>query len=67
MFRAELEDRLAAFRFREYLLPINADSGFHSGFALLPQTMRLARRPGTTTTTSPGCARSRATWTSTSP
>ena len=41
MFRAELEDRLAAFRFREYLLPINADSGFHSGFALMPQTLRL--------------------------
>jgi uncharacterized protein (DUF885 family) len=42
MFRAELEDRLAAFRYREYLLPINADSGFHSGFALMPQTLRLA-------------------------
>ncbi len=41
MFRAELEDRLAAFRFREYLLPINADSGFHSSFALMPQTLRL--------------------------
>ena len=41
MFRAELEDRLAAFRFREYLLPINADSGFHSSFALIPQTLRL--------------------------
>jgi uncharacterized protein (DUF885 family) len=41
MFRAELEDRLAGFRFHEYLLPINADSGFHSGFALLPQTLRL--------------------------
>jgi len=41
MFRAELEDRIAAFRFREYLLPINADSGFHSGFALMPQTLRL--------------------------
>ena len=42
MFRAELEDRLAGFRFREYLLPINADSGFHSSFALMPQTLRLA-------------------------
>ena len=41
MFRAELEDRLAAFKFREYLLPINADSGFHSSFALMPQTLRL--------------------------
>ena len=41
MFRGELEDRLAAFRFREYLLPINADSGFHSSFALIPQTLRL--------------------------
>ena len=41
MFRAELEDRIATFRFREYLLPINADSGFHSGFALMPQTLRL--------------------------
>ena len=41
MLRTELDDRIAAFRFREYLLPINADSGFHSGFALLPQTLRL--------------------------
>lgn len=41
MFRAELEDRLASARFREYLIPINADSGFHSGFALVPQTLRL--------------------------
>ena len=42
MLRAELDDRLAGFRFREYLLPINADSGFHSGFALLPQATRFA-------------------------
>lgn len=42
MFRGELEDRLASFRFREYLVPINADSGFHSGFALMPQALRFA-------------------------
>ena len=42
MLRAELEDRLASFRFREYLVPINADSGFHSSFALVPQSLRLA-------------------------
>jgi uncharacterized protein (DUF885 family) len=42
MLRAELEDRIASARFREYLVPINADSGFHSGFALMPQTLRLA-------------------------
>lgn len=42
MLRAELEDRLASVRFREYLVPINADSGFHSSFALIPQTLRLA-------------------------
>ncbi|HTV03008.1 MAG TPA: DUF885 domain-containing protein [Luteitalea sp.] len=42
MLRAQLEDRVASVRFREYLVPINADSGFHSGFALMPQSLRLA-------------------------
>jgi uncharacterized protein (DUF885 family) len=42
MLRAQLEDRLASVRFREYLVPINADSGFHSGFALMPQSLRFA-------------------------
>ncbi len=41
MLRAEFEDRLASHRFREYLLPLNADSGFHSSFALVPQSLRL--------------------------
>jgi uncharacterized protein (DUF885 family) len=42
MLRAQLEDRLASVRFREYLVPINADSGFHSGFALMPRALRFA-------------------------
>lgn len=41
MLRAELEDRITSARFREYLVPLNADSGFHSSFALMPQTLRL--------------------------
>ncbi|MGI8671887.1 MAG: DUF885 domain-containing protein [Luteitalea sp.] len=41
MFDAELRDRLTSFKFKEYLRPINADSGFHSSFALLPQIQRL--------------------------
>jgi uncharacterized protein (DUF885 family) len=37
MFEQQLRERVEAFRFGEHLLPINADSGFHTSFALLPQ------------------------------
>lgn len=45
MFRVDLQDRLTSFRFKEYVRPLNADSGFHSSFALLPQTQRLRDTP----------------------
>ncbi len=36
MFRRQLELALDEFRFGGYLIPLNADSGFHSSFARLP-------------------------------
>ena len=44
MFAAQLRERIEAYRFHEHLLPINADSGFHTSFALLPQSMPFATR-----------------------
>lgn len=41
MLMAQLEDRVASVRFREYETPLNADSGFHTGFARLPDETRL--------------------------
>jgi len=42
VFRRDLLEDLESFRFGEHLMPINADSGFHTGFALLPQSLRFA-------------------------
>lgn len=42
IFAAQLRDRLEAHRFKEYLLPLNADSGFHTSFALMPESMPFA-------------------------
>jgi uncharacterized protein (DUF885 family) len=42
MFGAQLEERQKGWEFREHLLPLNADSGFHTEFALMPQQMRFA-------------------------
>jgi len=42
IFRDQLEDEIAAYRFGAYQIPLNADSGFHTSFARLPQNMRLA-------------------------
>ncbi|HUJ27055.1 MAG TPA: DUF885 domain-containing protein [Myxococcales bacterium] len=39
MFRIELADRVGAYRFGEQVLRLNADSGFHSGFALIWKEM----------------------------
>ncbi len=39
LFKVELQDRLAGFEFKSYLIPLNADSGFHSQFASLPVRM----------------------------
>ncbi len=41
IFSAQLRDRLGAHRYREHLVPLNADSGFHSSFARLPETVPL--------------------------
>ena len=42
IFHRQLEDRLLDHRFGGYRLPINADSGFHTGLARLPQEVPLA-------------------------
>jgi uncharacterized protein (DUF885 family) len=42
VFRRDLVEDLDAVRFGEHLMPLNADSGFHTGFALLPQSLRFA-------------------------
>ena len=41
ILRAQLENRIAGFEFGSYQIPLNADSGFHSGFARLPQNVPL--------------------------
>jgi uncharacterized protein (DUF885 family) len=42
MFKAQLEDRRDAFKFDEHVMPLNADSGFHTDFALVPKQMAFA-------------------------
>ncbi|NNG16565.1 MAG: DUF885 domain-containing protein [Gemmatimonadales bacterium] len=41
MFERQLLDRLSEFEFKTYEMPINADWGFHIGFARLPDDMTL--------------------------
>jgi uncharacterized protein (DUF885 family) len=42
ILRSQLEDRLGAYEFGEHLMPFNADSGFHTSFALLPMQVPLS-------------------------
>jgi len=42
MLAAELRDDVADYEMGQWRLPINADSGFHTGFAELPRHMTLA-------------------------
>ncbi len=42
IFEAQMEERIRSYEFREYEVPINADSGFHSGFARLAENVPLA-------------------------
>jgi uncharacterized protein (DUF885 family) len=42
IWRAQLQDRIADFELGAYQMPFNADSGFHSGFAMLPDEMPFA-------------------------
>jgi uncharacterized protein (DUF885 family) len=41
IFGEQLRDRIASFRFGAYQIPMNADSGFHTDFARLPQEVPL--------------------------
>jgi uncharacterized protein (DUF885 family) len=42
IWQDQLEDRVAEFELGAYQMPFNADSGFHSGFAMLPEEMPFA-------------------------
>jgi uncharacterized protein (DUF885 family) len=41
MFERRLSDWVTGFEFKEYLIPITAESGFHTGFARLPERVPL--------------------------
>jgi uncharacterized protein (DUF885 family) len=41
VFKVVLEEQRDSYRFREQFLPLNADSGFHTDFALVPDQMRF--------------------------
>ena len=41
IFRIQLDSRIASFRYRSHLIPILADSGFHTSFARLPEDVPL--------------------------
>lgn len=42
LFERQLKDAIAGFRFGEWQIPLNADSGFHTAFARLPSDIPLA-------------------------
>ena len=42
MFERRVEDRVVEFEFNDHLIPITAESGFHTGFARLPERVPLA-------------------------
>ncbi len=42
MFKTQLEERRDSHRFNEHLMPLNADSGFHTDFALMSKQMNFA-------------------------
>jgi len=41
IFQRQLENRVADFELGDYQMPFNADSGFHTGFARLPEEVPL--------------------------
>jgi uncharacterized protein (DUF885 family) len=41
LFKTQIEDFLSELEFRSYLIPLNADSGFHTEFASLPRSVPL--------------------------
>ena len=44
IFLRQLEDDLSAHQFKSYLIPITAETGFHTGFARLPSIVPLENR-----------------------
>ncbi|HYU78958.1 MAG TPA: DUF885 domain-containing protein [Vicinamibacterales bacterium] len=42
IFKQQIDQGIESFEFGDYEMPINADSGFHSGFSRLPKEMPLA-------------------------
>src|SRR5438309_670034 len=42
IFKRQIDEGIESFDFGDYQMPINADSGFHSGFSRLPKEMPLA-------------------------
>jgi len=42
MFQRQLDESIEGYELGDYQMPINADSGFHSGFSRLPQEVPLA-------------------------
>jgi uncharacterized protein (DUF885 family) len=42
MFRGQLRNAIDSYELGDYEMPINADSGFHTGFSRLPQDVPLA-------------------------
>src|SRR5438552_2502378 len=42
IFRRQVEDGIESYILGDYQMPINADSGFHSGFSRLPKEVPLA-------------------------
>jgi uncharacterized protein (DUF885 family) len=41
LFQQDLQDNISEYEFQAYLIPLNADSGFHSEFARLPKEVPL--------------------------
>ena len=42
LFKADVKDSLSELGFRSYLIPLNADTGFHTEYASLPRLVPLA-------------------------
>ncbi|HVT56936.1 MAG TPA: DUF885 domain-containing protein [Thermoanaerobaculia bacterium] len=42
IWKEQLDERIAGFELGTYQMPFNADSGFHTGFAMLPDQMPFA-------------------------
>ena len=42
MFKRRVQDRVEEFEFKDHLIPLTAESGFHTGFARLPERVPLA-------------------------